>query len=133
MFGDEHGLRSALSRRNRPTGGFLAKARVQAARRREQGKYLLPRVAFLLMYALSARRDNEGHGADSEGPGASSSPSPARTLSSTSIGANRGGGGGETNGEGNCMGTPRRAQKRNLDATDEENREPGPSTQRPRN
>ena len=77
------------------------------------------------MYAPSARRDSEDRGADS-------SPSPVRTLSSTSIGANRGAGGGETNREDNCM-TPRRAEKRRLNATDEEeNREPGPSTQRPR-
>ena len=39
LFGDEQGLGVALSHRKKPTaGGFLAKAKAQAARRREQGK-----------------------------------------------------------------------------------------------
>jgi hypothetical protein len=83
------------------------------------------------MHAPSARRDSEDCEAN---PAASSQASTCRTLSSTSIGANRGEE-DETNEDGYCMVSARPARKRQAEATDEEyeNRDPGPSTQRPRN
>ena len=128
LFGDENGLRTSISRPTRPAaGGFLAKAKAQAAMRRELGKYSLLCHVCLLMYAPSARREKEAESSPSQA-------STSRTLSSTSIGANRGDGEGEPNDEGNCMVSSRAAQKRPLEMEEEEeNRDPGPSTQRRRN